>query len=147
MIYWFTGQPGAGKTTVASALKSALESRGLKVIHLDADDWRKTCGNQDYTELGRRRNIITAQHAAELHSKSGKVVLCSFVSPYKDLRESLKQRADVIEVYMHTSQKRGREHFHVKDYQAPTEYFVEINTDSVSVRDAVNWLIEMAYEK
>jgi CO dehydrogenase nickel-insertion accessory protein CooC1 len=36
MIYWFTGQPGAGKTVLATNLKTHLEdSTNKKVFHID----------------------------------------------------------------------------------------------------------------
>jgi adenylylsulfate kinase-like enzyme len=35
MIYWFTGQPGAGKTVLANALKQQLEN----TFHIDGDDY------------------------------------------------------------------------------------------------------------
>ena len=35
MIYWFTGQPGAGKTVLATALKQQLND----VFHVDGDDF------------------------------------------------------------------------------------------------------------
>jgi len=35
MIYWFTGQPGHGKTTLAKAMVAHLETRGLAVHHVD----------------------------------------------------------------------------------------------------------------
>jgi len=49
MIYWFTGQPGSGKTTLASALKSALQKRGRPVVHLDGEFLRElvSCSRQN----------------------------------------------------------------------------------------------------
>src|SRR6185503_6734961 len=50
MIYWFTGQPGAGKSTLAAALKLALKARKQSVVHLDGEELRDITGNTDYGE-------------------------------------------------------------------------------------------------
>ena len=42
MIYWFYGQPGAGKTTLANALN--LRINGIQV---DGDDVRNVFNNKD----------------------------------------------------------------------------------------------------
>ena len=59
MIYWFTGQPGAGKTTLAKQLKDYLHPSN--VILVDGDDIRDIFQNKDYSENGRRKNIEKAQ--------------------------------------------------------------------------------------
>ena len=38
MIYWFTGQPGHGKTTLAEALIAQLRRLGYAPHHIDGDD-------------------------------------------------------------------------------------------------------------
>ena len=38
MIYWFTGQPGSGKTTLAQKLYHHSLTLPDEVIHLDGDD-------------------------------------------------------------------------------------------------------------
>lgn len=141
MIYWLTGQPGAGKTTLARALRAVLDERGHHTILVDAEHWRRMGGNQDYSEAGRRKNIASAQQFAEEKSGEGSTVICSFVSPYRDMREALKKRAKVIEIYVHTDQIRGREHFHVKDYEQPRDYFIDIDTGRMSVREAVEMIL------
>ena len=50
MIYWFTGQPGAGKTTLAKHLMDNLGEDNP--IHIDGDDLRDIFQNKDYSELG-----------------------------------------------------------------------------------------------
>ena len=40
MIYWFTGQPGHGKTTLAKALIAQLKRGGYTPYHIDGDDLR-----------------------------------------------------------------------------------------------------------
>lgn len=127
MIYWFTGQPAAGKTTLAKHLISYL-SNTEKVIHIDGDDLRDIFKNKDYSEIGRRKNIERAQDIARFMNEKGYSVVVSLVSPYKDQRDEFKENNDVIEIYVQTSEIRGRENFHVSDYEPPTENFIEINT-------------------
>lgn len=127
MIYWFTGQPGSGKTTIAKHLKTFLEQTE-KVIHVDGDDLRDIFMDKDYSENGRRKNVNRAQDIALFLNKKGYIVIVSMVSPFKDQREFLKRNADVIEVYVHTTNIRGRESYHVKDYQPPENNFIDMDT-------------------
>jgi adenylylsulfate kinase len=144
MIFWFTGQPHAGKTTLAKHLKKALMlNNPLREVHLvDGDDLRRIINNKDYSEQGRRSNISQAIAIAKyLDDNSKNDVVVSLVSPYKDLRDELKSSADVIEIYVHTTDIRGREAFHVADYQAPTESFIDIDTTGVDELISVNELL------
>ena len=48
MIYWFTGQPGHGKTVLCNLLKEYIETTyHKKVIHIDGDDIREIFQNKD----------------------------------------------------------------------------------------------------
>jgi adenylylsulfate kinase len=135
MIYWFTGQPGHGKTVLATALKQNLDN----VFHIDGDDLRDIFDNKDYSEAGRRKNIELAQHLAHFLHNKGQNVVVSLVSPYKDQREEFKQKiGDTIkEFYVHTTDIRGRENFHVKDYQSPSENYISIDTTNTSVEQCL----------
>jgi hypothetical protein len=57
------------------------------------------------------------------------------------LREELKANADVIEIYVHTTDIRGREAFHVENYEPPTENFIDIDTTNVDVIVSLNELL------
>jgi len=129
MIYWFTGQPGAGKTTLAKHFYnySALDHRD-KVVHIDGDDLRDIFQNKDYSEAGRRKNIERAQDIAKFMDAKGYTVIVSLVSPYKDQREDFKKQNALVEIYVHTDSERGRENFHVQNYEPPTENFIKIDT-------------------
>jgi adenylylsulfate kinase-like enzyme len=126
MIYYFVGQPGAGKTTLANNLLTYFGKENTIII--DGDDLRDIFQNKDYSEIGRRKNIERAQDIAQFLDKKGFTVLVSLVSPYKDQREDFKKKSNVIEVYLHTSEDRGRNQFHVENYEPPTENFIDIDT-------------------
>jgi adenylylsulfate kinase len=135
MIYWFTGQPGAGKTVLATALKQELNN----IFHVDGDDLRAIFDNKDYSETGRRKNIELAQQLAHfLHNKGNNVVV-SLVSPYKDQREEFKNKLgeSLKEFYVHTTEIRGRENFHVENYQQPTENYLDLDTTNISVEECL----------
>jgi adenylylsulfate kinase len=139
MIYWFTGQPGAGKTTIALELMKTLSPTWM--VHIDGDDLRDIFQNKDYSETGRRRNIERAQDIALFLNMKGYTVLVSMVSPYKDQRDTFKKLADVTEVYVHTNEIRGRESFHVSNYEPPTENFIDIDTTMETVEESINKLL------
>ena len=133
MIFWFTGQPGSGKTTLGKALLEKLDD----VFHIDGDDLRGLSANVDYSEKGRISNIRTAQSIAMYLDNKGKNVVVSVVAPYKWLREEFKDRHNVNEIFVHTSEIRGREHYFAEDYEKPEENFLEIDTTEVSVEACI----------
>ena len=73
-------------------------------------------------------------------------VIMSLVSPYKDLRDELKEKSDVIEIYVHTNDVRGREGFHVENYEKPTEDFIDVDTTDVSELKSLEELINKINE-
>jgi adenylylsulfate kinase-like enzyme len=143
MIFLFTGQPHAGKTTLANHLKTALTLRNsIKLTYMvDGDDLRRIINNKDYSEQGRRTNIGNAFAIAKYLDDANYDVIVSLVAPYKDLREQLKESNEVIEIYVHTTDVRGREAFHVADYEPPTEDFIDIDTTNVDVLVSFNELL------
>jgi adenylylsulfate kinase len=139
MIYYLIGQPHAGKTTLSKLLKQHLYPQNI--IQIDGDEIRDIFQNKDYSEQGRRKNIQRAQDIAKFLNAKGFDVIVSLVSPYKDLRDELKLSSNVIEVYIHTTDIRGRENFHVENYEKPTEDYISIDTSGVSEFTSLGELI------
>ena len=141
MIYWFTGQPGHGKTTLAKAMLDHLAAKGIEAFHVDGDDLRTLTTNADYSRGGRENNIRRAQLLAHYLQSKGHTVVVSLVAPYRDIREELKAAADVTEVYVHTTETRGREEKHASDYEAPLTNFIDIDTTGKSVEESLQEVI------
>lgn len=144
-IYWFTGQPGAGKTVLALMLKTVLEKEYRQnVFHIDGDELRKLFNNQKYGREGREENIKRAQDIAKFLLAQGYDVIVSLVAPYKELRENFKYDLKnlLVEFYVHTTDIRGREHFHTDEYEGPTENFVDIDTTNVEPQISLNEIIK-----
>jgi hypothetical protein len=83
MIIWFTGQPGAGKSTLANALGSARQTLGYRVAAIDGEAVRRQTGNDDYSDAGRILNVRRGQQRAAELAANGLVVMASFVSPHR----------------------------------------------------------------
>ena len=113
-----------------------------KAYHIDGDDLRGLSSNVDYSEQGRISNIRTAQSIAMYLDNKGQNVVVSVVAPYKWLREEFKERHKVNEIYLHTTEIRGREHYFAEDYQAPNSNFLDLDTTNVSVEDCIEKIVE-----
>jgi len=44
---------------------------------------------------------------------------------------------DIVELYIHTSEIRGRESFHVEGYEKPLENFIDVDTTNKKVYDSL----------
>jgi len=133
MIYYFTGQPGSGKTTLGKLL---IKHQLYSAILIDGDDIRELFQNTDYSEFGRRNNVQLAQNIAYFLSVSGYDVVLAIVSPFKDMRNDLKNKTTVTEIYVHTTDIRGRENFMVSYYEPPSEDFVDIDTTNLTALES-----------
>ncbi|MBP9925891.1 MAG: adenylyl-sulfate kinase [Cyclobacteriaceae bacterium] len=103
-VIWFTGLSGAGKTTIAVALKNKLEARSQAVYLLDGDQLRAGL-NADlgFSDKDRSENIRRAAEVARLFAKEGNCVLATFISPFKTDRKIARQIAGnhrFIEVFV-----------------------------------------------
>jgi len=86
---WFTGLPGAGKSTVAAAVEERLLEAGQAAFLLDGDNLRHGLnGDLGFDETARRENVRRTAHVARLLAESGTVALVSLVSPYAADRET-----------------------------------------------------------
>lgn len=141
MIYLLTGQPGSGKTTIGKLLIEHI-NKDKNAIQIDGDELRNIFPNVDYSEYGRRKNIEKAHDIAYFLNQKGFDVVISLVSPYRDLRDILKSKTDVIEIYVHTTEIRGREHYFVENYEPPIDNFLNMNTNNLSDINSASYLID-----
>lgn len=138
MIYWFCGQPASGKTTLAKAL---IEKLGTKHVHIDGDNLREVLQNFDYTREGREKNIQSVLDIARFMDNEGYDVIISVVAPYNEHRRALKASNQMVEVYVHTSEIRGREKFFVAEFEVPTENYIDIDTTNESVENCIHKIL------
>ncbi len=86
---WFTGLPGAGKSTIAAAVEERLIDAGLPAFLLDGDNLRHGLnGDLGFDEHARSENVRRTAHVARLLAESGTIALVSLVSPYAADREA-----------------------------------------------------------
>jgi adenylylsulfate kinase len=87
-VLWFTGLPGAGKTTIAKIIEPKLKAMGARVQILDGDEIRGWLSPlEGYSREDRERHLKRVAHIAELLSRNDVVVICSLVSPYRSSRD------------------------------------------------------------
>jgi bifunctional enzyme CysN/CysC len=106
---WFTGLPGAGKSTMAAAVEERLLAAGRSAFLLDGDNLRHGLnGDLGFDEHARRENVRRTSHVAKLLAESGTIALVSLVSPYRADREAAAtlhaaDELDFLEVFVNAS--------------------------------------------
>lgn len=143
-VYWFTGQPSHGKTVLAKLLKEELLNYG-QVFHIDGDDLRALTLNKDFSEQGRIDNVKGAQKIAHYLYNQDYTVVVSLIAPYRWQREELKTMlgADLVELYVHTTSPRERDHFRVEDYEAPLENFIDVDTTDDTPEESIAKILKL----
>jgi adenylylsulfate kinase len=107
-VVWFTGLSGAGKSSVANAVESLLNSKGIRTYLLDGDNIRHgLCKDLGFSLEDRTENIRRVGEVSKLIADSGCVTLAALISPYRADRDSVRKSVQTIapffEVYVHAS--------------------------------------------
>lgn len=120
-LYWLTGQPGAGKTSLALLLKEKLSNKykKKKFVILDGDELRTLFNNKNYSKSERLNNVKIVQNCCEFLIKNDIVPIVSMVSPFREQRYNFCKDVFGCEFFIETTDIRGKEHLHVDYYERP----------------------------
>lgn len=99
---WFTGLSGSGKSTIARALEQELRARNCKLEILDGDIVRTNLTKGlGFSKEDRDENIRRIGFVSHLLTRNGVIVLVSAISPYRDIRDEVRDRVgDFVEVFV-----------------------------------------------
>ena len=139
MIIVLFGQPCSGKTTLAKELNGYFDSYTTDFI--DGDELRDIFQNKDFSREGRLKNLQKASDIAAYLDWNNKDVIISVVYPYKEARDYLNNLVpDIKWVYLTYNGERGREDFHVGDFEIPhlDEIDLMINTSVTSIEECIS---------
>ena len=136
----------------ALALYEELKGLGYTGIEnqyfaTDSNNEEELFSNKDYSEKGRRDNIDAAQKIAHYLHNQGKDVIVSLVSPYIDQREEFKKvmgfaLTEILVHYNVAEIRRGREEYHVMDFQKPNYDFIDIDTTTDTPAMSIQKILE-----
>jgi adenylylsulfate kinase len=89
---WLTGLPSAGKTTIAGLVEKQLADAGVPVEVLDGDTVRTHLSKGlGFSKQDRDENIRRIGYVAGLLTRHGVVVLVSAISPYRAVRDEVRE--------------------------------------------------------
>jgi adenylylsulfate kinase len=102
VVIWFTGLPGAGKSTLAQALAPRLRAQGRRVEILDGDAVRTQLSKGlGFSREDRDTNIARIAFVAHLLARNGVVVLVAAISPFRKARDEARALiGDFVEVHV-----------------------------------------------
>lgn len=143
MIVVLFGQPHSGKSTLADNLYMPFST------NIDGDKLRELFSNKDFSREGRIKNLNRASDIATFLDSTNKNVIVSLVYPYKEARDYLNSIcSNVVWVYLTYDGERGREKYHVIDFETPIEENVlSINTSKTSIKDCIKLIKNNINEK
>jgi adenylylsulfate kinase len=163
---WFTGLPLSGKTTIADKVYAELEKLHIPIERIDSKDIRKLIPDIGYTREERNRHMHRIGNLIKTLQKNSVSTVASFVSPYRESRKAIREMVqNNIVVYVkadiETCKKRDYKGAYAKAlsgeyqnftgvndvYEEPQHAEIIIDTDKVSVDEAVNIILEVIRKK
>jgi adenylylsulfate kinase len=163
-VLWFTGLSGSGKSTIANALEARLNSMGRLSYLLDGDNVRLGLNSDlGFSEEDRKENNRRVAHVAQLLWDANVLTLVSFISPFRNERESARKLIgpDFIEIHVDAPiaecEKRDPKGLYVKarkgeiaqftgissPYEPPEHPEITLRTDRETVDQSVDRILEL----
>jgi len=102
LAVWLTGLSSAGKSTLSKAVYERLWARGFRVELIDGDEVRRYLSRElGFSKEDRDENIRRIGFIAELLTRNGVIALVGAISPYRKLRQEMRDSiANFLEVYV-----------------------------------------------
>jgi len=163
---FFTGFSGAGKSTIARALRvRLLEKYDRWVSLLDGDIIRKVLSSElTFSKEHRELNVRRIGFVANEITKHRGIAICAMIAPYsetrKEVRDLISESGGFIEVYLSTPlatcEERNPKGVYTKaragliqeftgisdPYEVPENPEIEIDTSQYSLEECVDLIIE-----
>ncbi len=103
LVIWITGLSRSGKSGIGRTLTEKLQHQGYKAEHLDGHSIRDLFPETGYRREDVNRHIKRIGFLARKLEEQGVVVVATFLSPYKESREFVREvTARYFEVYIST---------------------------------------------
>jgi adenylylsulfate kinase len=160
-VIWFTGLSGAGKSTIAEEVYSRLKAKGLKVEHLDGDLVREIFPKTGFSKEDRDRHVKRVGFLASMLEKNGVIVIASFISPYKESRDFVRdlcknfkevhvatpleecEKRDVKGLYAKARKGEITQFTGIDDpYEEPENPEVKVNTTGQTIEESVQFVLK-----
>ena len=165
-VLWFTGLSGSGKSTISERVFATLFQQNYEVEHLDGDAVREVFPKTGFSRKERTAHLKKVGFLASKLQKHGVFVVCSFISPYQDVRQIVREMCeDFTEIYVSTplkecerrdvkglyekARKGEIENFTgISDpYEPPKNPDITIDTTHIGVEDAVKEVFDFLSSK
>jgi len=160
-VLWFTGLSGSGKSTISEKVYAELKERGYEIEHLDGDAVREVFPATGFSKKERNSHIKRVGFIASLLQKHGVFVVASFISPYQDARDFVRDMCeDFTEIHISTPlevcESRDVKGLYAKarkgeidnftgisdPYEEPEDPELEIDTTDITVEEGVQQVLE-----
>ena len=165
-VLWFTGLSGSGKSTISERVFEILNERGYEVEHLDGDAIRDIFPKTGFSREERTAHIKRVGYLASRLQTHGVFVIGSFISPYQDARDFVRNLCDdFTEVYISTPleecERRDVKGLYAKarkgeitqftgiddPYEEPKNPELTIDTTNLSIEEAVKKVLDFLSSK
>lgn len=145
-IVWLTGNTGAGKSTLAFAMREYFNEEcdvdspiARRIVVLDGDEMREVISREEgLSAEDRRQHNLRVARLAELLSRHGFFVIVSIIAPFESVRKEITKICAPIWVYV---KRKGLES-EDRPYEEPTSADLTIDSDTTASEEAIRILRE-----
>jgi bifunctional enzyme CysN/CysC len=105
-VFWLTGLPASGKSTLAMRLEQRLFEIGCQTYVLDGDNVRKGLNSDlSFSAADRSENLRRVAEVAKLIADAGLACIVAFISPMRGDRRRAREitATDFHEIYIKAS--------------------------------------------